>query len=97
MAYLLALDQGTSSSRSIVFSESGEIVASVQQEFKQHFPQPGWVEHDAMDLWHSQLQTCRAVMDKAGINADQLAAMGITNQRETTVVWERSTDRKSVV
>jgi glycerol kinase len=91
MAYLLALDQGTSSSRSIVFSESGEIVASVQQEFKQHFPQPGWVEHDAMDLWNSQLQTCRAVLDKAGIKADQLAAMGITNQRETTVVWDRST------
>ncbi|MEO6351663.1 MAG: glycerol kinase GlpK [Burkholderiaceae bacterium] len=90
MAYLLALDQGTSSSRSIVFRDSGEIVASVQQEFKQHFPQPGWVEHDPMDLWQSQLQTCRAVLAKAGIRADELAALGITNQRETTVVWERS-------
>ena len=91
MAYLLALDQGTSSSRSIVFTASGEIVASVQQEFKQIFPQPGWVEHDPLDLWQSQLATTRAVLAKAGIRADQVAAMGITNQRETTVVWNRKT------
>ena len=93
MTYLLALDQGTSSSRSIVFRDSGEIVASVQQEFKQHFPQPGWIEHDPMELWQSQLQTCRAVLAKAGIKASELAALGIANQRETTVVWERSTGK----
>ena len=91
MAYLLALDQGTSSSRSIVFTDSGEIIASVQQEFKQIFPQPGWVEHDPLDLWQSQLATTQAVLAKAGIRADQVAAMGITNQRETTVVWNRKT------
>lgn len=93
MAYLLALDQGTSSSRSIVFNDSGEIVASAQQEFKQIFPQPGWVEHDPLDLWQSQLQTCRSVLEKAGIRADELAALGITNQRETTVVWEQKTGK----
>lgn len=93
MAYLLALDQGTSSSRSIVFDDCGEIVASMQQEFKQIFPQPGWVEHDPLDLWQSQLQTCRSVLAKAGIRADELAALGITNQRETTVVWERKTGK----
>lgn len=91
MAYLLALDQGTSSSRSIVFKDTGEIVASVQQEFKQIFPQPGWVEHDPLDLWRSQLSTCQDVLVKAGLRADQIAAMGITNQRETTVVWNRKT------
>ncbi|MDP3843661.1 MAG: glycerol kinase GlpK [Oxalobacteraceae bacterium] len=93
MAYLLALDQGTSSSRSIVFTDSGEIVAIAQQEFKQLFPQPGWVEHDPIELWQSQLATCRAVLAKAGIRADQLAALGIANQRETTVVWERSSGK----
>ena len=93
MAYLLALDQGTSSSRSIIFRDNGEILASAQQEFKQIFPQPGWVEHDACDLWESQLATARAVLAKAGIGAHEIAALGITNQRETTVVWERSTGR----
>ncbi len=93
MAYLLALDQGTSSSRSIVFRDNGEIVASVQQEFTQIFPQPGWVEHDALELWESQLATCRAVLKKADIKASEIAALGIANQRETTVVWERSTGK----
>lgn len=93
MAYLLALDQGTSSSRTIVFRDSGEIVASAQQEFTQHFPQPGWVEHDANELWSSQLATARAALAKAGINAADIAALGITNQRETTIVWERATGR----
>jgi glycerol kinase len=93
MAYLLALDQGTSSSRSIVFDESGAIVATAQQEFPQIFPQPGWVEHDPMDLWHSQLQTARQVLAQSGIKAGELAALGITNQRETTVVWERATGK----
>ncbi len=91
MTYLLAMDQGTSSSRSIVFKDTGEIVASVQQEFKQIFPHPGWIEHDPMDLWQSQLHTCQSVLSKAGIKANDLAALGITNQRETTVVWDRKT------
>ncbi|TFI22407.1 FGGY family carbohydrate kinase, partial [Herbaspirillum sp. 3C11] len=93
MAYLLALDQGTSSSRSIIFDETGAIVATAQQEFRQIFPQPGWVEHDPMDLWSSQLQTCRQVLAQAGIKAADLAGLGITNQRETTVVWDRATGK----
>jgi glycerol kinase len=90
MAYLLALDQGTSSSRSIVFDETGAIVAAAQQEYRQIFPQPGWVEHDPRDIWQSQLQTCREALARAGIQAADLAALGIANQRETTLVWERS-------
>jgi glycerol kinase len=93
MRYLLALDQGTSSSRSIIFKESGEIVASSQQEFRQIFPQPGWVEHDPMEIWHSQLDTCRKVLAQAKLAAVDLAALGITNQRETTVVWERASGK----
>ncbi|WP_075257113.1 glycerol kinase GlpK [Herbaspirillum camelliae] len=93
MAYLLALDQGTSSSRSIIFDQSGAIVATAQQEFPQIFPQPGWVEHDPMDLWHSQLQTAQKVLAQSGIKASELTALGITNQRETTVVWERATGK----
>lgn len=92
MAYLLALDQGTSSSRSIVFRD-GAVVATAQQEFTQIFPQPGWVEHDADELWRSQLATAREVLAKAGLRASDIAALGITNQRETTVVWERATGR----
>jgi glycerol kinase len=92
MAYLLAMDQGTSSSRSIIFRD-GVVVASAQQEFRQIFPQPGWVEHDARELWDSQLATARAVLDKAALRAADIAALGITNQRETTVVWERATGR----
>ena len=93
MGYLLALDQGTSSSRSIVFDETGAIVATAQQEFRQIFPQPGWVEHDPLDIWQSQLQTCREVLALAGIKAGDLTALGIANQRETTLVWERGTGR----
>jgi glycerol kinase len=93
MTYLLALDQGTSSSRSIVFDEKGAIVASAQQEFPQLFPQPGRVEHDPMAILQSQLQTCRDVLQRANIQASQLTALGITNQRETTVVWERGSGR----
>ncbi|MFZ6645586.1 glycerol kinase GlpK [Undibacterium sp. TJN25] len=93
MAYLLALDQGTSSSRSILFNDKGDIVASAQQEFRQIFPQPGWVEHDPVDIWQSQLATCREVLAKANIAARDIAALGITNQRETTVVWEKATGK----
>ncbi len=91
MTYLLALDQGTSSSRSIVFSADGRIVAMAQQEFRQIYPQPGWVEHDPMEIWRSQLHTAREALQKAGITAADVKAMGITNQRETTVVWHRDT------
>ncbi len=89
--YLLALDQGTSSSRSIVFDPDGRIVAMAQREFTQHFPQSGWVEHDAIEIWATQLATAQEVLAKAGITAQQIAAIGITNQRETTVVWNRKT------
>ncbi|MFZ6655058.1 glycerol kinase GlpK [Undibacterium sp. TJN19] len=91
MAYLLALDQGTSSSRSIIFNETGQLIASVQQEFRQIFPQPGWVEHDASEIWQSQLATCQQVLAKAGLQAADIAALGITNQRETTVLWDKKT------
>ncbi|QNM98084.1 glycerol kinase GlpK [Chitinimonas koreensis] len=93
MSYVLALDQGTTSSRAIVFDRAGRPVASAQQEFPQHFPQPGWVEHDPLDLWRSQLATAREALKRAGIGADQLAGLGITNQRETTVLWERASGR----
>jgi len=89
MRYLLALDQGTSSSRSIVFDSDGQVVAMAQREFRQIFPQPGWVEHDAMEIWQTQLATAREVLDKAGVDATQIAAVGITNQRETAVLWDR--------
>jgi glycerol kinase len=89
--YILALDQGTTSSRAIVFNHSGSIVATAQQEFTQHFPQPGWVEHDPLEIWNSQLTTAKAALQKAGIDAAAIAAIGITNQRETTVVWNRET------
>ncbi|MCP4641245.1 MAG: glycerol kinase GlpK [bacterium] len=89
--YVLALDQGTTSSRSIAFDRQGAIVASVSQEYEQIYPKPGWVEHDPSAIWESQLATAKAVLDQAGIDAGDLAAIGITNQRETTVVWERAT------
>ena len=91
MTYLLALDQGTSSSRSIVFDAAGKIKAMAQQELTQIYPQPGWVEHDPMEIWRTQLATAREALQKAGISARQVRALGITNQRETTVVWNRRT------
>jgi len=91
MTYLLALDQGTSSSRSIVFDAQGRIVAMAQQELTQHYPQPGWVEHDPLEIWRTQLTTAREALAKAGATAAQVHAIGITNQRETTVVWNRKT------
>ena len=90
MTYLLALDQGTSSSRSIVFEAGGGIVAMAQREFRQIYPQPGWVEHDANEIWATQLATAREVLAKAGLRAADIAALGITNQRETSVVWNRA-------
>ncbi len=93
MTYLLALDQGTSSSRSIVFDGHGQVVALAQQELPQIYPQPGWVEHDPMVIWQGQLATAREALAKAGLAARDIKALGITNQRETTVVWERKTGR----
>ena len=93
MDYLLALDQGTSSSRSIVFRRDGSIVAMAQREFRQIYPQPGWVEHDPQEIWQTQLETAREALRKADIDAKQIRSIGITNQRETTVVWNRKTGR----
>ena len=91
MTYLLALDQGTSSSRSIVFDARGNIVALAQQELPQIYPSPGHVEHDPLQIWGTQLATAREALKKSGISASQITAIGITNQRETTVVWNRKT------
>lgn len=93
MTYLLAIDQGTTSTRAIVFDTHLKPVATAQQEFPQHYPHSGWVEHDPEDLWQSVLVTVRAVLDKAAITAGQLAGIGITNQRETTLVWDRKTGK----
>ena len=91
--HLLALDQGTSSSRAIVFHASGRIVALAQREFTQHFPQPGWVEHDADEIWATQFAVAQEALARSGLTAADIAAIGITNQRETTVLWRRDTGR----
>jgi len=87
--YAMALDQGTTSSRAILFEHSGAIAAVDQHEFPQHFPKPGWVEHDPLEIWDSQLRAARGALKKAGASASDVAAIGITNQRETAVVWDR--------
>jgi glycerol kinase len=89
--YVLALDQGTTSSRAILFDHQGRIVSTAQEEFPQIYPQPGWVEHNPEEIWSSQLATARQALDRAGVEAAHLAAIGITNQRETTIVWDRET------
>lgn len=89
--YLLAIDQGTSSSRTVIFDREFAVVASVQQEFPQHYPQPGWVEHDPDDIWSSVRNVTRQAMKEAGIAHGDIASIGITNQRETTIVWDRET------
>ena len=91
--YILALDQGTTSSRAIVYDREGRPRATAQREFPQHFPQPGWVEHDPLDIWQSQLAVAREALAQGGITAAQVAAIGIANQRETTLLWERSSGR----
>ena len=93
MAFVLALDQGTTSSRAIVFDHGGSIRALAQREFRQIYPQPGWVEHDPTEIWASQSGVMAEVLAKAGIAARDIAAVGITNQRETTLLWERATGR----
>jgi glycerol kinase len=90
-SYILALDQGTTSSRSIVYDRAGQVVGVAQKEFPQIYPQPGWVEHDPEAIWSTQRDTARQVLETTGVQAGQLAAIGITNQRETTVVWDRET------
>lgn len=91
--YILALDQGTTSSRAIIFGRDGRVVASAQQEFPQHYPQPGHVEHDAEDIWNSQYKTAQDALAFAGLTATDIAAVGVTNQRETTVLWDRQTGK----
>ncbi|MCG2617885.1 glycerol kinase GlpK [Terrimonas sp. NA20] len=91
--YILALDQGTTSSRSMLFDQQGNIVSMAQKEFKQHFPKPGWVEHDAEEIWSTQYGTLAETVAKANITMRQVAGIGITNQRETTVVWDRKTSK----
>ena len=93
MTHILAIDQGTTSTRAILFGADMAPVASAQEEFKQHFPQSGWVEHEASDLWSTTASTCRGAIEKAGISAKDITAIGITNQRETTVIWDRKTGK----
>ncbi|MEP7182322.1 MAG: glycerol kinase GlpK [Betaproteobacteria bacterium] len=93
MSFILALDQGTTSSRALVFDRAGAVHAVAQQEFRQIFPQPGWVEHDATEIWATQSGVMHEALAKAGLAARDIAAIGITNQRETTVVWDRATGR----
>src|SRR5437773_3443973 len=91
MSFVLAIDQGTTSSRAMVFRSDISIAATAQQEFPQHFPASGWVEHEPEDIWTSTVTVCRQALEKAGLKAQDIAAIGITNQRETTVVWDRAT------
>ena len=93
MTYLLALDQGTTSSRAMLFDERAQVVGHAQRAFAQHFPRPGWVEHDADEIWHSQLACAHQVLAEAGVSAASVRALGITNQRETTVLWSRADGR----
>ena len=89
--YIIAIDQGTTSTRAMLFDAAYRIVAVAQQEFEQHFPRSGWVEHEPEDLWRTTLETCRDAVEQAGVSAKDIAAIGITNQRETTVIWDRET------
>jgi glycerol kinase len=91
--YILSLDAGTTSNRAILFNHSGEIIAVAQQEFPQIYPQTGWVEHDPETIWETQLKVAREVIRKAGIQPSEISGIGITNQRETTVVWDRETSK----
>ena len=89
--YVMALDQGTTSSRCILFDEKGEIRSVAQREFTQIYPEPGWVEHDPMEIWSSQFSVMMAAMANIGAHGEDIAAIGITNQRETTIVWDKAT------
>src|SRR4030095_734000 len=89
--YILSFDQGTTSSRAIVFDRSGSVIATAQKEFQQIYPQPGWVEHDPLEIWSSQISVASEAIVKAGLNVNDLISIGITNQRETTIVWDKKT------
>ena len=89
--YIMAIDAGTTSNRAILFDRSGKICSMAQKEFTQYYPEPGWVEHDASEIWFTQLGVCVDALAKAGVSADSIAAIGITNQRETTIVWDKNT------
>ncbi|MDP4164516.1 MAG: FGGY family carbohydrate kinase, partial [Bacillota bacterium] len=89
--FILSLDQGTTSSRAILFNKAGEIVNTAQKEFTQHFPKPGWVEHNANEIWGSILSVIASCLSESGVKAEDIAGIGITNQRETTVVWDKET------
>src|SRR5690606_20869208 len=91
--YLLAIDQGTTSTRAILFTHRGELAFVAQKEFKQYFPRDGWVEHDPEEIWQSVVHVCRDVLAKADIGAANVTAIGITNQRETTVVWDKASGK----
>src|SRR6476659_6335584 len=91
MRYVLALDQGTTSSRAILFSEEGAPVSTAQREFPQIFPQPGWVEHDPKEILRTQRETLREAVDRSGVATKDIMGIGITNQRETTILWDRQT------
>lgn len=93
MKYIMSLDQGTTSSRCILFDRAGNICSTAQKEFRQIFPKPGWVEHDAEEIWATTLEVSRAAMEKLGVIAEDIAAIGITNQRETTVIWDKETGK----
>eukprot|EP01090_Pellita_catalonica_P018085 TRINITY_DN5690_c0_g1_i1.p1 TRINITY_DN5690_c0_g1~~TRINITY_DN5690_c0_g1_i1.p1 ORF type:complete len:112 (-),score=10.24 TRINITY_DN5690_c0_g1_i1:25-360(-) len=91
--YIIALDQGTTSCRTVILNKEEKIIAKTQQEFQQIFPQPGWVEHDANEILQTQLKTLQQAIEQAQISPSQIAGIGITNQRETTVVWNKSTGK----
>jgi len=89
--YIMALDQGTTSSRAVIFDRQGKIISIAAKEFRQIFPRPGWVEHDPMEIWDSQMEAARQALDSASLSPQQIAAIGVTNQRETTLIWDRET------
>src|SRR5215813_5433346 len=91
--YILALDQGTSSSRAVLFDRTGQVVHQVNQGFPEHYPQPGWVEHAPADLWHSQLITAQQVLQEARVHPTQVAVLGLANQRETSLIWDRASGK----
>ena len=91
MSYILALDQGTTSSRAIIFDKNSRMISAAQKEYTQIFPKSGWVEHDPREIWKTQTETAAAALEKANLNAVDIAAIGITNQRETTVCWNKKT------
>ena len=91
--YILSFDAGTTSSRAIIFNKKGQIINVAQKEFQQIYPKAGWVEHDPMEIWASQSGVAREVLEKSAIRPDQIVGIGITNQRETTIVWDKNTGK----